>query len=181
MHTLLKVLAVPAILIAVSLSCSAGVVDQVIVVDDIYGSFSGAINSGDTGVAATLAWDSAVYGYLFTIDFTNGSGIITDVLFSGAGHDSPAYPGDSLEFDGFLSGNSAIGTLCTSGPTTACLQSTGALQDVTAVIGTLGDGICCGGSDVSVLVGDAVPEPTSLVLLGIGLASFSLIRRRKTA
>jgi len=182
MNALPKVLAATAILLAASLSSYGAVIDQVIASDGFYTPFSGTINSGDTGVAATLDWDSAVFGAVFIIDFTNGAGIITDVLFSDAGHDSPEYAGDSLEFDGFLSGNSAIGTPCIAGPTTACLQTTGEIQDVTALIGSLnGIGICCGTSDVSILADDAVPEPTSLILLGIGLASFSLIRRRKTA
>jgi hypothetical protein len=54
----------------------------VTVVDNYYGNFTGSVNSSDTGSADTLNWDSAVYGAPFSIDLTNSSGIITDVLYN---------------------------------------------------------------------------------------------------
>jgi hypothetical protein len=170
-------------LLAVASPGVASTIDQVNVSDDIYGSFSGTINSGATGAAATLYWDSAVTGAIFTIDFTNSSNMITDVLFSDAGHDSPIYAGDSLEFDGFQSSNSAIGTSCTASATTACLVATGAFQDVTALIGTVTGGVGDSG-DISILAGDAVstPEPGSLFLLIGGLgAGWATLRKHRCA
>jgi hypothetical protein len=164
-----------AILFAMGVTAHAGVVAQVDVVDDIYGTFTGSINDSDTGPAATLSWHSAVFFSSFNINLTNSLGIITDVLFSGGS--------DVLEFDGFQSGNPLIGTGCAAGPSTACLQTTGTFQDVTGVIATLngGSGICCGGSSVSVLAVDAVPEPaTATPVLVAMLAGINLIRRRMT-
>src|SRR5689334_17767368 len=109
-----RVLLLPIIL-AVGATAHAGVVAQVNVSDDIYGPFAGSINDSDSGPAATLFWNSAVFGAIFQINFTNQAGIITDVLFSNAGHPGPFIAGDSLEFDGFRSGNPLIGTACVAG------------------------------------------------------------------
>jgi len=176
-----RLVGVVAISLAVAASAHAGVVDQVVVSDEYYGPYSGSIDSGATGSAAILYWESAVYGAIFTIDFTDSAGIVTDVLFSDAGWDDPVYPGDSLEFDGYYSGDLAIGTVCTPSATTACLQTTGAFQDVTALIGTFngGQGIFEGG-DISILADDApVPEPASLWLCGAAMLGLLGIARRK--
>jgi hypothetical protein len=70
------------------------------------------------------------------------------------------YSQDSIQFDGMNSGNSLIGTTCVPGQYDACLQVTGALQDVTALIGSFipsenGGKICCGNSSVAVQIDNA--------------------------
>ena len=86
MHTLLKLMAVPAILMAASPLCSASVVDGVeVLIDRTYGTFTGTIDSASTGSAATIDFEASLDRHpSFTLDFTNSADVITDVMFSGA-------------------------------------------------------------------------------------------------
>jgi hypothetical protein len=138
----------------------------------IYGPFSGSINQGATGISAELNWNYALDYQPFTLDFTNASNVITDVMFSSGN--------DNLEFDGHLSGNPAIGTTCVAVGDVGCLQATGTTQDVTSQVGTLAGFSCCSDS-LSVVVGDAipVPEPAPFAALGTALVVLATVRRRR--
>ena len=185
-----KLAAVFVLTVGMASPSFAGVLDTVTTTDDFYGSFNGTISSGATGAAATLYWDSAVDGAVFSIDLTNSAGITTDVLFSGAGHDGPdpvvpAFAGDSLEFDGYFSGNPLIGTVCVPSTTNACIVSTGTAIDLTPTVDAFAEAQLSfdpGDEGVSIIVtaNDApVPEPASLALFSSALAGFAGLRLRK--
>jgi hypothetical protein len=127
---------------------------------------------------------SAISGYQFDIFFTNSSGVITDVLTNDPSKGG-LVPGDLLALYGAASGNSYIGDTCASvvGANSECLVATGLSQDLTNFFFTYGLGICCGNSDLSVVIGDAapVPEPAALPVLGVALAGFAFARRRMSA
>ncbi len=166
----------------------ANPVDFVTTEDYNYASFSGSIDSASTGAAATLTWQSAIYGgggndqRSIAIDFTNAAGIVTDVLFNSLY--APAAIDDTLTLAGANSGNAQIGTKCVSTSTTACLVATGSAQDLDATITTLngGSGIFEGG-DISVTIGDAapVPEPVTIALFGSGLIGLFALRTQRRA
>jgi hypothetical protein len=152
----------------------ATVVDQVNADNIDYDPFSGSIDQGATGSNAKLNWKYFLDFQSFTLDFTNASNVITDVLFSSGG--------DNVEFDGHLSGNPAIGTICVAVGNVGCLQATGTTQDVTSQVGNLAGYSCCDGS-LSVVVGDAipVPEPAPIAVFGTAVAGLVLLRRRHRA
>jgi hypothetical protein len=181
----MNIFALVAILLAsvcgLAAPSQATVVDQVVAADGIFGPFNGSINQGATGSNAILTWSYPVEGQPFTLDFTNASNVITDVMFS-LGYAGASL--DDLEFDGYLSGNAAIGTTCVAGGDVGCLQATGTTQDVTAAVAGLVRFGCCGDS-LTVVVDDGVavatPEPAPITVFGTAVAGLVLLRRRRRA
>ena len=68
---------------------------------------------------------------------------------------APVYTQDAIQFAGSNSGVGGVGLgqLCAASEFNACVQATGAMQDVTSIIDTMiPDGICCGTSSISVQI-----------------------------
>jgi hypothetical protein len=153
---------------------SAATVDTITVNDGLYGPANGAIDDSATGSLATFVFGLATAGTPFVLAFTDASGVINDVLFSGVNNNF-VYFHDSIEFAGAASGNALIGTTCVASGITSCLVITGGAQDVTGNIPSL----VFGGS-VEVTIGDlVVPEPASMLVLGAGIAGLGAVRRRR--
>ena len=153
-------------------TASASALITVNVTDDVYGSFSGSIQQGATGAAATLSWMSAGYYWAGDIDLTNGAGIINaDIRTNNDDTYTLFAPG---------SGYPTLGSMCVSGGSTACVIATGLPQslflDVSAMNG--GPGICCGGSDIVVTDNASIPEPASMSLMVIGILGLIVGRRK---
>lgn len=112
-----------------------------------------------------------------------GTGIISDHLYSlpGASHacDAQGNGADCLFFSSDPANDISIGTVCTRG-SNYCLEETGLLQDVTFLVAAQngGSGIYGGGSIMIQSDVDAVPEPGTFVLLGLGIAALGLSKRK---
>ena len=108
--------------------------------------------------------------------------IISDHLFSKGGDPtcSNGVGGDCIFFssDGPLVTDPVIGTPCTLGPN-FCIEETGDLQDVTAMIAAQNGGLIAGGSTIQVASDIDIPEPAILSLLIPGLAGLGFSRHKQ--
>ena len=155
----------------------AGPIITVDVTDDVYGSFSGSIDSAATGSDASLNWLSAGFFWGGNIGLTDASGIIQFNITTNND--------DHYFLNAAASGDALIGQDCATSGSTRCVT----LVPNLSLNGTIGDingqgFICCGGSDIVLdAAPTAAPEPASwaLMLGGFGLVGGAMRSRRKAA
>lgn len=113
-------------------AANATPLDTVNTTDDIYGGFSGSIDSSATGSAAELTWKSAGYYWTGDIDLTTASGkIIADINTN---------DNDTYTLYGENSGYATIGTDCVDGGGTVCVVATGAPQSLYSAVNSVNGG-----------------------------------------
>ncbi len=155
----------------------AGPIITADVTDQIYGDFSGSIDSAATGSDASLNWYSAGYYWGGNIGLTDLSGTI---LFNiTTNYD------DHYFLNAAASGDALIGQDCATSGSTRCVTLVPNLSLNGTIGGINGEGfICCGGSDIVINAEQGgVPEPASwaMMLGGFGMIGGAMRARRKSA
>lgn len=176
-----------ALLASLALTSQAGVMDRVVINGGgIYANsdvtFHAPVANAFIGGAPIFGNDG--WGVLNIYLTEPGTNIISDHLYSVAGGthacQGQGNGADCIFFSSDSTADASIGTMCTLGPN-FCLQETGLLQDLTALVTAQngGRGIFGGGS-IQVQSAD-VPEPGTFALLGLGVMALGYSMRKRSA
>lgn len=165
-----------ALLASLSLTCAAA--DRVVINGgNVYANsdvtFPNSV--GNAFVGGAPIYGGQGWGVLNIYLTEPGTNIISDHLFSvagtGASCDGQGNGTDCIFFSSDSTADPSIGTHCTLG-SAFCLEETGLLQDVTAMVGLQNGGLGIFGGGSIMIQSDIaeVPAPGTFLLFGLGLA-----------